>query len=103
LILVFGRLEDSLGESHRRAVQGVERLWKARGGTPSQFRHGLRDRRFGDRARRSGKAHRAKKLTTFHGSSPGFTGLCRSPRTRAAVSLLTSFHVRLRVRIMKAS
>src|SRR5262245_43506000 len=63
---VIARLADRLGESFRRAVDGIERLWKARGEPPFEFGHGLRNSRLGDRACRRGEARRLQELSTFH-------------------------------------
>src|SRR5439155_26394072 len=70
LELVVGEAGDALGEVLAGAVDGVERLGKARRQTPFDLRHRLRDRRGSERGARSDSrpadTGRAQEFTTLH-------------------------------------
>jgi hypothetical protein len=67
---VVGRFGDRLRECLGPAEQRIESSRKARGQSPSQFRHGLRDG--GSRYRRPDDADASclQELTTFHDIPP---------------------------------
>ena len=62
--------DDVFGDGLGAAVEGVERLRKARGQAPVDLGHGLRDRGLRDRRGRKADAGRLQELTTFHACSP---------------------------------
>jgi hypothetical protein len=66
LELVVGGFGDGLGESVRCSVDGVERFRIARSQPPFELRHGLRNRRIGERRRGSGEAGCLQELSAFH-------------------------------------
>ena len=73
-------LADVFGDGFGAAVDGVERLRKARGQAPFDLGHGLRDRGLRDRRGRKADAGRLQELTTFHsGSPPPCAGLPSGP------------------------
>ncbi len=66
LKLVVGGLRDIFRKGLRRAVDGIERLRKARRQTPLDLGHRLRDRRCRNQRRRAGHGAAFEKRTAFH-------------------------------------
>ena len=84
LELAVGGLADVFGDGLGAAVDGVERLRKARAQAPFDLGHGLRDRGLRNRRGRKADAGRLQELTTFHsGSPPPLRGFPLGPRCRA--------------------
>ena len=69
LELIVAGLGNCVGEGFPGSVNGVERFGKARGQSPPEFRHGLRNRRLGNGAHRGCQAGSPQELAAFHRSS----------------------------------
>src|SRR5207244_11040469 len=72
LELVLGRLGHRLGEDFGAAVERVERFRKARRAPPFELRHGLGDRRLGNRRGGKSGAGYLEYVATFHLVPPVF-------------------------------
>jgi hypothetical protein len=66
LEFVVGGVGDVFGEGLRRAVNGIERLRKARGQAPFDLGRRLRDRGGRNQRRRAGHGATFEKCTAFH-------------------------------------